>query len=835
MVDFKKKLGKMDIEKKINPKEIYDTLDRKSDKGPLRPIQEKILDDWFDNFSNKRDVILKMHTGQGKTLTGLLILQSRLNQNKGPALYLCHNNYLVEQTCRQAESFGLQFCTVKDEIPDQFIDGKKILITSVQMLFNGLTKFKLGTKSLDVATILMDDAHACIEVIKNACKMVLKQGTPVYQDILELFSSELQNQGVGTFADIKQKSFDALLCVPYWDWQDKHTEVANKLSKYTNLKEIKFAWPVIKNILKDCQCYISGTSIEIIPVSIPLHLFGSYYKAEHRIFMSATITDDSFFIKGLGLDTSTIVNPLHVSNEKWSGEKMVLIPSLIDSELSRTEIVNAFAKPQSGRKEGIVSLVPSGNYTKDWEKYGSKIANTDSIFEDIKVLKENNRDTTLVIVNRYDGIDLPDESCRILILDSKPYFESLQDRHLEECRSNSDIVAMRMAQTIEQGLGRAVRGEKDYCVIIVTGTELVKSLRNKKYFSQQTRTQINIGFKVAEFAKEEIEEGTSASDAFMHLIQQSLNRDEGWKDFYIGEMNKMIAEERLVKTLEIFELEKKAEDQYSMGEYKEAGATIQKLIDSHIDTEEEKGWYFQEIARMTYAYSSFESNKYQILAHRKNTYLLKPREGMEITKLLTISLKRIENIIKWAHSFNTYEELYSEVDDLLSKLRFGVNADRFEQAFHELGKIVGFETQRPDKEWKEGPDNIWKISDSDYFLVECKNNVSTSRTEINKDETGQMNNACAWFMRNYKDITPKRIMIIPARKISSAAGFTESVQLMRDKHLRLLVNNVRRFFQEFRTFDLSNLSDDRIQRLIITHKLTAEDLKSELYSEEPRM
>ena len=47
MVDFKKKLGKKRIEKKVNPIEIYDSLDRRSETGPLRPAQEYILKEWF--------------------------------------------------------------------------------------------------------------------------------------------------------------------------------------------------------------------------------------------------------------------------------------------------------------------------------------------------------------------------------------------------------------------------------------------------------------------------------------------------------------------------------------------------------------------------------------------------------------------------------------------------------------------------------------------------------------------------------------------------------------------------------------------------------------------
>jgi hypothetical protein len=48
MVDFKKKLGKLTIPKKINPLEIYDSLDRGSQTGPLRPAQGIILSKWFE-------------------------------------------------------------------------------------------------------------------------------------------------------------------------------------------------------------------------------------------------------------------------------------------------------------------------------------------------------------------------------------------------------------------------------------------------------------------------------------------------------------------------------------------------------------------------------------------------------------------------------------------------------------------------------------------------------------------------------------------------------------------------------------------------------------------
>ena len=98
MIDFRKKIAVGTAIVKTNPIEIYDTLDRASDKNALRPAQLAVLEDWWNNYKDKKDVILKLHTGQGKTLLGLLILQSKLNLNQGPVLYLCPTYNLVTQT-----------------------------------------------------------------------------------------------------------------------------------------------------------------------------------------------------------------------------------------------------------------------------------------------------------------------------------------------------------------------------------------------------------------------------------------------------------------------------------------------------------------------------------------------------------------------------------------------------------------------------------------------------------------------------------------------------------------------------------------------------------------
>lgn len=833
MVDFKKRLAKREPAKLVDPVALYETLDRASDKGPLRPAQEAILRAWHEQHRAQRDIILKLHTGQGKTLIGLLMLQSRLNELGGPVVYLCPNRFLISQTCAQAKQFGVPFCTADPELPHDFLEGKSILITVVQKLFNGLTKFKLGPQALPVSALVMDDSHACIDEIRESFTIKLPRSGLAYAPIVDLFAGALENQGLGSFADIRKGNYDALLPVPYWDWAEKQAEVADILSKHAEDDAIKFAWPLLRDSLGTCQCVVSGESVEIQPYLPPLDLFGSYYNAKHRMFMSATVTDDSFLVKGLRLSPATIKKPLVYEKERWSGEKMVLIPSLIDA-LDRGTIVASFGGPRSGRKFGVVVLVPSFNAAKGWQSAGAAVATKTTIDGEIEGLRTGNYDRPLVIVNRYDGIDLPDDMCRLLIFDSKPYSEGLIDRYEESCRAASDITAMRATRTIEQGMGRSVRGEKDYCVIILVGEELVKTVRAKgarKHLSDQTRTQIDIGLEIAEMARQE-EKNAPPLEILRGVVNQCLKRDPDWKAFYAERMDATEHTLPSGKVLDIFQMELDAETALHQGDPAQAVTLIQSLIDKHITDPSDKGWYMQQMARYTHQLSKDESNKLQVEAHKKNTFLMKPLHGMKVDRIV-VSQQRVANVIAWIQGFESYADLAVSFDEIVSRLGFGVKADRFEHAFDEFGRTLGFSTQRPDKEWKEGPDNLWALRDGEYLLVECKSEVHFDRKDIVKDETGQMNNACAWFAKNYKAAKAKNIMIIPAGKLANGAGFNEEVQIMRKTELGRLTKNARSFFAEFASADLKDLSDKKVQAFLDTHHLSVDALLTE-YSKPPR-
>lgn len=834
MVDFNKKLGAKSIVKKVDPTEIYDNLDRKSETGPLRPAQHYILKEWFENRLDNKNQIVKLHTGQGKTLIGLLMLTSRLNSSKSPCLYICPNIYLVQQTILEAKKFGIPFCTFGNsrDIPDSFLNGEKILITHVQKVFNGKTIFGLDNNSVEVHSIILDDSHACIDSLKDCFTIKIKRDEDLYNKFINYFEEDLSSQGQGTFLDIKSGKYESILPVPYWSWIEKKSEILQLLAADTDNKSLQFAWPLMKDNLDNYRAIVSGNFIELTPYHIPMHHFGTFNDAKQRILMSATTQDDSFFIKGLGFDINSIKIPLLDPNQKWSGEKMLLLPSLIDESLTRDEIVNKLTIPFI-KKFGIVSLIPSFRFKEQYESIGAIVAESDNIYENIQNLKNGSFEKTIVFANRYDGIDLPDNSCRLLIIDSKPFFTSLSDRYEETCRKTSDVINTKIAQKIEQGLGRSVRGEKDYSTIILTGSDLVKFVKSSstnKYFSNQTRQQIAIGLDIAHDAKSELKEGENSINVIKSLLNQSLTRDEGWKAYYKDQMDEIEFNNNQSSLLEVFDLENKAENNQFNGESEKAVMIIQKIIDQHCTDEMEKGWYLQILGRYLYSISKIDSIAAQKSAFNKNYQLLHPKGGIVYKQLNYINENRISRIKKWIENYNDYQEMMLSVSNILDELSFGIVAEKFESALQELGFAIGFLSQRPDKEFKKGPDNLWCGVDDNYILFECKSEVMDTRSEINKHEAGQMNSHCAWFNELYPDKKFKKILIIPTKNLSYHGNFTHSVQIMRRNRLKLLKENVSGFFKEFKKYNIKEISDEKINEFINIHKLDVNSINSE-YSE----
>ena len=390
MIDFKKKMAKEKTLKKENPIEIYDNLDRTSVTGPLRNTQMKILKEWYEERKEDKDLIVKLHTGEGKTLIGLLILQSKINMGEGPCIYVCPNKYLVDQVCMEAVKFGIVVGTIGsgNVIPGEFYDGKLILVTHAQKIFNGKTIFGLGNNYEKAGCIILDDAHACVDAIRESFMVSInkKKNKELYENLFDLFEEDLNEQGEGTVLDIiNENDFESVLPIPYWSWIEKKTEVLKLLSKHTDESFLTFSWSLLRNSIDKCQAFIGSYGIEIMPIDVSVEIFGTFSKAKNRILMSATTQDDIFFVKTLDFSIEAVKKPLLSMEQTWSGEKMILLPSLINENFTREKMIEYFAGLKY--KFGVVAIVPTWKKQKDYKDYNCNLATSENIFSEQTVDK----------------------------------------------------------------------------------------------------------------------------------------------------------------------------------------------------------------------------------------------------------------------------------------------------------------------------------------------------------------------------------------------------------------------------------------------------------------
>lgn len=837
MVDFKELLSRRELPRIIDPIVLFQKLDKKSGKEFLRPSQEAILKEWNRNFRTQKDTIIKLHTGHGKTLIGLLTLQASLNEGLGPALYVCPNNYLVDQTITQAEAFGIstvQFAQGKSTFPREFLNSEKILVTNCKKLFNGRSVFGVVGSSRErirIGSIVIDDAHKCLEIIRDSFSIKLRNEMECYKEIFNIFSESLIRQEHGTYLDLESGNDDSLLAVPFWSWYDKKDDIIQKLKEHKDdsddYPDLFFTWDLIKNRLEYCTCIISGQRIEITPRVLPIDLIPSFSDATRRIFLSATLTDDAFLIKDLGIEPESVRNPLSLSDIKYSGERLILIPSLIDVDLGRERVIGWLSQFTSKCGNfGVAAIVPSFHHAQSWPNcLLTDVNKLKACLNDLRQNVENKcANKVVVLVNEYDGVDLPDNVCRILCLDSLPRYTSLLDRYEQLVRGETSVMHRKMAQIVEQGIGRSIRGPSDWSIVLMIGNNLTNFLsENVKRldFSNEAQKQIEIGEELAQLMRDEGDPIKSIEA----VIKQCLDRNLAWKEYYREKMSTVEIRPVSEDYIEKFKTEREAETNFQQGNLPKSLDLLNTLIHENRLNPKEMGWYLQLKAIYLYPTDRSGSMNALIRAHSENSSLFRPESGLIYSKLLPNTKNQAYQLLEWVKEHESYASLVVDVRNRLDDITFSVSSEIFERGMKNLGQMLGFNTQRPDKEHGVGPDNLWQIGNQTFWLIECKNEVSRDRG-ISRDETEQMNTAIEWFKRNYESCHYTPVFLHPSNYLMNNAFESEPFWVIKPEHLKYFTQLVHTFYVSLKNYSFEDLSVDIINQKLAESNLSKEQLNA---------
>jgi Helicase C-terminal domain len=787
-IDFSRLSQGSTSDKATEPRRIFTTLPAKDQKYSYpRDVQSEVWDRWHQ-VRTQPDLVVKMNTGGGKTVVGLLILKSCLNEGVGPVVYVSPDIYLAGQVRAEAQALGIE--TTDDPRSGRFLSGKAILVVHLHKLINGMSVFGVAGDSrqpIDVGTVLIDDAHACLTTVEDQFTLRVPNSHGAYNKLLSLFEDDLRSQSPPGLSDLKAGDRSVSLSVPYWAWIDKQATVLNVLHQHRAEDQFKFVWPLVAESLPLCHVAVTADEFEIRPPCYPVERIPSLARAKRRLYLTATLADDSVLVTHFGADPKSISEPITPKTADDLGDRMILTPLETHPGTSEVEIRQFLA--DQAKRYNVVVIVPSRRRAELWRPYAAAVHDSKSIDAGVDALRRGHVGL-VVLINKYDGIDLPHDACRILALDGLPEAYSPLDRIEFLALDETDAMVARQVQRIEQGMGRGVRSNDDYCVVLLLGSRLTQRLHRAggfARFSAATRAQLTLSRDVADMLH-----GKPFTE-LATVISQCLGRDTAWVTASKGALDG-IGYDVKDRVSPIAVGQREAFASAELARYNDASRRLQDVIDVTTDRRV-RGWLKQQSASYLHAVDPVGAQELQASAQTDNRVVLKPRSGVSYRRLTHTADQAQHAVDAMRSRYSSGGELIIGVAAILDELvpdPDPASVASFEQAMHDMGLHLGFAAQRPERDTGEGPDVLWGLGELEFLIIECKSGVSTDF--IARHDVEQLGHSMDWFAAKYDascDGIP--VLVHKTAVLHKAAYHPEGTRILTFARLSELRQAVRQF------------------------------------------
>jgi len=507
---------------------MFRDLDRDSSVKYLYAHQDRVLEGYYQNHLQSKDLALELPTGTGKTLVGLLIAEYRRRALKERIVFLCPTKQLCCQVNEQARRYGIKTALLIGSQNEynpalfyQYQQGKAIAITTYSGVFNTNPRID------DPEVIICDDAHAADNYIADLWTLSINSSIhkELYTSIHRLLESVIpahMNYHIttGVTSQFDEYSVDLVSTIYSYEYL---VEIGQLLGEFAPQHEdLKYSWRILSSHLEACSVYISPKTIEIRPIIPPTQSHQPFSEAKQRIYMSATLGEDGDIERVFGVKKIERLPIPEEWHKRSTGRRLILFPGQ-SSNLDPVDTATEMLK----KVDRALILVPDNKTLKQWEK------NLPESYTPIKSENiEQNLDnftmcpdpSVLLLATRYDGIDLPGDDCRFMILDGEPSASGLQEIYMRTRLGASSQLNNRIRTRITQAMGRCTRDESDYSVVVILGDKLTKRCCTKT-FTQGMHPELQ-----AEIAFGLNNSTDNATANFVELSEALLNREPEWQE-----------------------------------------------------------------------------------------------------------------------------------------------------------------------------------------------------------------------------------------------------------------------------------------------------------------
>ncbi|MEY3400998.1 MAG: hypothetical protein RLZZ86_613 [Cyanobacteriota bacterium] len=484
---------------------------------------------------NLPDVALQLPTGSGKTVVGLLIAEWRRCRFDEKVVYLCPTGQLVNQVVEQssykygikANAFIGKQIEYSPTIKGEYTNSERIAVTTYSSLFNTNSFFS----NADI--IILDDAHAAENYIAKYWSLSIERNKPEHTNLFKVLVpimremvldpnySRLMSNSSPDLGDLQwvQK-------IPTPSMYKRLEEITAILDTHINreISDLYYSWSVLKDHLFSCHIYSSYNSILIRPVLPPTRTHQPFSNPKQRIYMSATLGEGGELERLAGTEKIVRLPVPDGWDQQGIGRRFFFFPERsLNEEASLNLAINMIKK--TPRTLVLVPDDPTVN------KLATQISTTTSykIFKAREIEKSkqtfiSESQAVAIVANRYDGIDLEGDECRLLIVKGMQKATNLQEKFLVTRMPTNILFNDRILTRIVQAVGRCTRADNDYAAVVVLGEELNNYLLDKnkrKFFHPEIQAEIEYGLEQSKDIQ---------SSEFIENLQIFLNHKEEWNE-----------------------------------------------------------------------------------------------------------------------------------------------------------------------------------------------------------------------------------------------------------------------------------------------------------------
>jgi hypothetical protein len=447
----------------------------------LRPAQLRALATYDEVRSSSTDIGIELPTGAGKTLIALLIADQALEEGRTVA-YLTGTKQLAEQAVEQAlllpgldvELFYSQHYPAA--ALQAYNQARAVGIMNYWVYFNSRPRVEPAD------LVIFDDAHLAEQALSGMFTLRIPRGagggTDLFCEICDLIL-QLAPESYPSLQALRdgaapRNSPPELISFVDWAAVAASVEAAIDGSQFVaGDRDAGYSWQAIRAHLKRCGVLIGPAAIEIRPYHIPAQTVTGYLRSKQRVYLSATLGQSGDIQRRLGVNEVVAAATASDAALAELGKRTFLINPTQDATLSPESWAFAMKQVQAAAADGDGRVAWLCSSHSEADEVQARLTDAGSTVFRLRAGDDPSIDqwrrtpnAHLVTAGRFDGLDFPDDICRLVIIPSVPSASTEFERFVVAYLGDASYMRYRIGQRVTQGLGRANRTANDSALYI---------------------------------------------------------------------------------------------------------------------------------------------------------------------------------------------------------------------------------------------------------------------------------------------------------------------------------------------------------------------------------